>query len=82
MSEIPDLSQKHIAVITPWREQVWKLRAKLRESGFGEVDTGNVEVGSRVIALQRAHHADVSRWRVPRDHHQLRTVAEALPRRG
>lgn len=39
-----NMKQKEIAVITPWREQVWKLRAKLRESGFGGVDTGNVEV--------------------------------------
>lgn len=33
-SELPDMRQKEIAVITPWREQVWKLRAKLRESGL------------------------------------------------
>lgn len=38
------MKQKEIAVITPWREQVWRMRAKLRASGFGGVDVGNVEV--------------------------------------
>ncbi|WWC89628.1 uncharacterized protein L201_004553 [Kwoniella dendrophila CBS 6074] len=37
------VEQKEIAVITPWREQVWKMRARLRSSGYHEVDVGNVE---------------------------------------
>jgi superfamily I DNA and/or RNA helicase len=42
--EIPEIKQKEIAVITPWREQVWKMRAALRTAGYGGVDVGNVEV--------------------------------------
>lgn len=42
--EIPEITQKEIAVITPWREQVWKMRAALRTAGYGGVDVGNVEV--------------------------------------
>ena len=41
-----NLQKKEIAVITPWREQVWRIRARLRAVGLGEVDVGNVEVGS------------------------------------
>ncbi|KAK1921912.1 P-loop containing nucleoside triphosphate hydrolase protein [Papiliotrema laurentii] len=41
--EIPEITQKEIAVITPWREQVWKMRAALRTAGYGGVDVGNVE---------------------------------------
>lgn len=37
-------TQKEIGVITPWREQVWRIRMKLREAGLGEVNVGNVEV--------------------------------------
>lgn len=81
-SELPDMRQKEIAVITPWREQVWKLRAKLRESGFGGVDTGNVEVCCRLCPLSDAHGTDVSRRRIPRDHHQLCPVAGAVPSGG
>ena len=41
----PSLRQKEIAVITPWREQVWRLRATLRKQMLGGIDVGNVEVG-------------------------------------
>nr|XP_019043149.1 hypothetical protein I302_07720 [Kwoniella bestiolae CBS 10118]OCF22079.1 hypothetical protein I302_07720 [Kwoniella bestiolae CBS 10118] len=37
------IKQNQIAVITPWREQVWRLRARLRSMGYHEVDVGNVE---------------------------------------
>lgn len=44
LHERPDIQQKEIAVITPWREQVWRMRAKLRGEGLHGVDVGNVEV--------------------------------------
>nr|XP_019000047.1 uncharacterized protein I203_07582 [Kwoniella mangroviensis CBS 8507]OCF63508.1 hypothetical protein I203_07582 [Kwoniella mangroviensis CBS 8507] len=37
------LKQKEIAVITPWREQVWRIRSKLRSNNLHAVDVGNVE---------------------------------------
>jgi len=39
----PDIQAKEIAVITPWREQVWRIRAKLRSIGLHGVDVGHVE---------------------------------------
>ena len=43
LQERPDIRRDEIAVITPWREQVWRMRAKLREHGLADVDVGNVE---------------------------------------
>ncbi|KAK4687921.1 hypothetical protein P7C73_g2188, partial [Tremellales sp. Uapishka_1] len=43
LSERPDVLPEQIAVITPWREQVWRMRARLRSVGLGSVDVGNVE---------------------------------------
>lgn len=40
----PPLQVSDIGVIAPWREQVWKLREKLREERLGSVDVGSVEV--------------------------------------
>ncbi|KAK0463235.1 helicase MOV-10 [Desarmillaria tabescens] len=40
---VPPLASKHIGVIAPWREQVWKLRERLREERLGQVDVGTVE---------------------------------------
>ncbi|KAL8276887.1 hypothetical protein RQP46_010715 [Phenoliferia psychrophenolica] len=37
------LKEKDISVISPYREQVWRIRLKLRTMGFGGVDVGNVE---------------------------------------
>jgi hypothetical protein len=37
------LEPKEISVISPFREQVWKLRLALRKLGLGGVDVGNVE---------------------------------------
>lgn len=34
---------KEISVISPFREQVWRIRLALRAVGLGEVDVGNVE---------------------------------------
>ena len=39
----PDIQAKEIAVITPWREQVWRIRARLRSHGLHGVDVGHVE---------------------------------------
>ncbi|ORX40980.1 P-loop containing nucleoside triphosphate hydrolase protein [Kockovaella imperatae] len=43
LGNVPDLRQEQIAIITPWREQVWRLRAALRKATFFKVDVGNVE---------------------------------------
>lgn len=34
---------KEISVISPFREQVWRIRLRLRKLGLGDVDVGNVE---------------------------------------
>ena len=39
--------QSEIGVITPWREQVWRIRLKLREAGYHDINVGNVEVSNR-----------------------------------
>ncbi|WVQ66614.1 uncharacterized protein L199_004798 [Kwoniella botswanensis] len=43
MNTVVGLNQKEIAVITPWREQVWRSRSKLRSNNLHAVDVGNVE---------------------------------------
>ncbi|WWD04020.1 hypothetical protein V865_002083 [Kwoniella europaea PYCC6329] len=43
MKTVVGLNQKEIAVITPWREQVWRIRSKLRSNNLHAVDVGNVE---------------------------------------
>ncbi|KAK0476087.1 AAA domain-containing protein [Armillaria novae-zelandiae] len=40
---VPPLAPKQIGVMAPWREQVWKLRERLREERLGQVDVGSVE---------------------------------------
>lgn len=37
------VAPKEISVISPFREQVWRIRLALRAVGLGEVDVGNVE---------------------------------------
>ena len=32
--------------MAPWREQVWKLRERLRKEGLNAVDVGTVEVSA------------------------------------
>jgi len=49
LAENPHIQQKEIAVITPWREQVWKIRTALRKAGFKGVDVGNVEVSCLML---------------------------------
>lgn len=41
-----DCRAEDIGVITPWREQVWRLRKVLRENGHSGVNVGNIEVGA------------------------------------
>ncbi|GAA6058655.1 hypothetical protein JCM10212_004066 [Sporobolomyces blumeae] len=56
---------KEISVISPFREQVWRIRLALRRKGLGEVDVGNVEAlqgaENRVVIISpvRSVHA---RW--------------------
>lgn len=40
----PPLHPAHIGIMAPWREQVWKLRERLRKESLHEVDVGTVEV--------------------------------------
>ena len=42
-AERPDIKEEEIAVITPWKEQVWRLRTQLRNLGLRGVDVGHVE---------------------------------------
>ncbi|KAL0952433.1 hypothetical protein HGRIS_006704 [Hohenbuehelia grisea] len=39
----PPLRQEQIGVMAPWREQVWKIRERLRMEMMGGVDVGTVE---------------------------------------
>ncbi|KAJ3992098.1 P-loop containing nucleoside triphosphate hydrolase protein [Lentinula boryana] len=40
---IPPLQVDEIGVMAPWREQVWKIREKLRQISLSRVDVGTVE---------------------------------------
>ncbi|KAJ3937652.1 MAG: P-loop containing nucleoside triphosphate hydrolase protein [Lentinula lateritia] len=40
---IPPLQADEIGVMAPWREQVWKIRERLRQTGLSRVDVGTVE---------------------------------------
>lgn len=37
------LKPSEISIISPYREQVWKIRSSFRKLGLGSVDVGNVE---------------------------------------
>lgn len=39
----PPLTPSGISIISPFREQVWKIRVALRSIGLGDVDVGDVE---------------------------------------
>jgi len=41
---LPPLRPGEIGVMAPWREQVWKLRERLRKEKLSAVDVGTVEV--------------------------------------
>jgi hypothetical protein len=40
----PPLRPAEIGVMAPWREQVWKLRERLRKESLHAIDVGTVEV--------------------------------------
>lgn len=42
-AERPEIQETEIAVITPWKEQVWRIRSQLRALGLRDVDVGHVE---------------------------------------
>ena len=43
----PRLHPKEIGVMAPWREQVWKMRERLRKEGLSAIDVGTVEVSCK-----------------------------------
>lgn len=45
-SSSPPLSAGEIAVMAPWREQVWRLREAFRNKGLRDVDVGTIEEGA------------------------------------
>ncbi|GAA5833572.1 hypothetical protein JCM5353_000835 [Sporobolomyces roseus] len=56
---------KEISVISPFREQVWRIRLRLRKLGLGDVDVGNVEAlqgaENRIVILSPVRSINV-RW--------------------
>lgn len=78
LEEITDLQQKDIAILTPWREQVWRMRTRLRKLGLGGVDVGNIEVSYCCIKL----NLDLSRKRIPSYHTELCSVEISVLGRG
>ncbi|GAA6057525.1 hypothetical protein JCM3770_000567 [Rhodotorula araucariae] len=65
---------KEISVISPFREQVWRIRLALRSTGLGEVDVGNVEAlqgaENRVVIISTVRSREL-RW-LPVDRAQNR----------
>ncbi|BGP46894.1 hypothetical protein JCM10450v2_002745 [Rhodotorula kratochvilovae] len=65
---------KEISVISPFREQVWRIRLALRSVGLGEVDVGNVEAlqgaENRVVIISTVRSKEL-RW-LPIDRAQNR----------
>jgi superfamily I DNA and/or RNA helicase len=90
--ERPDILQKEIAVMTPWREQVWRIRARLRTLGFHGVDVGHVEayqgaefrvtilscVRSRPRFLEADHKANMGLYKEPKRFNVAITRAKEL----
>ncbi|GAA5835798.1 hypothetical protein JCM11251_007429 [Rhodosporidiobolus azoricus] len=68
------VSPKEISVISPFREQVWRIRLALRQIGLGEVDVGNVEAlqgaENRVVIISTVRSKEL-RW-LPIDRAQNR----------
>ncbi|GAA5852569.1 hypothetical protein JCM8547_002548 [Rhodosporidiobolus lusitaniae] len=65
---------REISVISPFREQVWRIRLALRAVGLGEVDVGNVEAlqgaENRVVIISPVRSKEL-RW-LPIDRQQGR----------
>ncbi|GAA5904478.1 hypothetical protein JCM6882_008919 [Rhodosporidiobolus microsporus] len=68
------VAPKEISVISPFREQVWRIRLALRQIGLGEVDVGNVEAlqgaENRVVIISTVRSKEL-RW-LPIDRAQNR----------
>ncbi|GAA5934856.1 hypothetical protein JCM3775_001658 [Rhodotorula graminis] len=68
------VAPKEISVISPFREQVWRIRLALRAVGLGEVDVGNVEAlqgaENRVVIISTVRSKEL-RW-LPIDRAQNR----------
>ncbi|GAA5975720.1 hypothetical protein JCM10908_005257 [Rhodotorula pacifica] len=68
------VSAKEISVISPFREQVWRIRLALRAVGLGEVDVGNVEAlqgaENRIVIISTVRSKEM-RW-LPIDRAQNR----------
>jgi hypothetical protein len=76
--------QSEVGVITPWREQVWRIRLKLREAGYHDINVGNVEVSIKITVgiseakLMDRNLAGVSRGRVSLCDSVLRSIPLAF----
>jgi len=55
----PPLRPGEIGVMAPWREQVWKLRERLRKEGLHAVDVGTVEVRNSCELCQQWRRVSV-----------------------
>ncbi|GAA5858396.1 hypothetical protein JCM1840_001183 [Sporobolomyces johnsonii] len=68
------IEPREISVISPFREQVWRVRLALRAVGLGEVDVGNVEAlqgaENRVVIISTVRSKEL-RW-LPIDRAQNR----------
>lgn len=59
----PSLIPSEISIISPFREQVWKIRVALRTMGLGDVDVGDVEglqgAEKYVLLVSSSFHAQL-----------------------
>lgn len=75
--------QSEIGIITPWREQVWRIRLMLREAGLHDINIGNVEV-NRGPSPSLTHVddeflcVDLPRSRVPLHNSLLRPLTQTI----
>lgn len=90
--ERPDIQQNEIAVMTPWKEQVWRIRERLRGLGFHGIDVGHIEayqgaefrvtilscVRSRARFLESDHKANAGIYNEPKRFNVAITRAKEL----
>ncbi|BGP06863.1 hypothetical protein JCM10049v2_002691 [Rhodotorula toruloides] len=76
------VAAKEISVISPFREQVWRIRLALRAVQLGEVDVGNVEAlqgaENRIVIISPVRSKEL-RW-LPIDRAQDRGLLHAPKR--
>ena len=53
----PPLKVADIGVMTPFREQVWRVRELLRKEKMASVDVGSVEVSSSLVSTEDRHRS-------------------------